>query len=429
MRSSMWKKSTALLALSALLSACSGGNGGGEAAGGSTDAGSTAAKKVKLSLLSWNNEQEMAPVLEGFKKKYPNVTIDFQHAPPVKDYIAKLQTMLLSGSATDIFIIAAENRNEIIDGGYAIDLTDQPFMDKMLDSNKPMLSKNGRTYAFTQTGWAGGIFYNKELFQKAGIDKPPATWDEFIAACLKLKNAGIVPLYDNLQDVTMIHNGLYANMTLAKDPDIDKKIFEGTKTFQDGWLEPFNVWKKGLIDNKIITPDMIGLTADQIVNEFAIGSVAMFQGGPWSIATIEQANPNLKYDMMPIPGVNPGDNYYSGAPGVGFAVNSKTKYKEEALAFVEYLSTPEGLQLFEKGTRAFITAKGYESKVHPVMEGAYKDGLLKGKFYLPMVAWPRHQEALRNQFTIAVQDMVVGKMTPEQVAKSLDSKLQEMEKK
>ncbi|AFC28626.1 family 1 extracellular solute-binding protein [Paenibacillus mucilaginosus 3016] len=312
MRSSMWKKSTALLALSALLSACSGGNGGGEAAGGSTDAGSTAAKKVKLSLLSWNNEQEMAPVLEGFKKKYPNVTIDFQHAPPVKDYIAKLQTMLLSGSATDIFIIAAENRNEIIDGGYAIDLTDQPFMDKMLDSNKPMLSKNGRTYAFTQTGWAGGIFYNKELFQKAGIEKPPATWDEFIAVCLKLKSAGIVPLYDNLQDVTMIHNGLYANMTLAKDPDFDKKIFEGTKTFQDGWLEPFNVWKKGLIDNKIITPDMIGLTADQIVNEFAIGSVAMFQGGPWSIATIEQANPNLKYDMMPIPGVNPGTTITRG---------------------------------------------------------------------------------------------------------------------
>ena len=423
-----------ILCLSVMLTAC-GGNNGNTANAGNTntagDAGSTgnSGKKVKLSILSWNNEKEMAPLLEGFQSKYPNISFDFQHAPPVKDYISKLQTMLLSDSATDIFIIAAENRNEIIDGGYAIDLTNEPFMDVMLEGNKPMLSKNGKTYAFTQTGWVGGIWYNKDLFAKAGITTFPETWDEFIAACLTLKKAGIIPYYDNVGDVTMIHDGLFANTTLAKDADIDAKIFEGKATFEQAWTETFKLWKTGLIDNKILTPDMIGLTADQIVNEFAVGNVAMITGGPWNINTFKEANPDLKYEMAPIPGPNPGGNYYAGAPGVGLAINSKTKYKEEALTFLSYLASPEGLKKFEEGSGAFITAKGYESTVSPEIEKAYKEGLLQGKFYLPMVSWPRHQEALRNQFMISAQDLIVGKGTPEGIAQALDKKLAEMDNK
>ncbi|MBW7455089.1 ABC transporter substrate-binding protein [Paenibacillus sepulcri] len=408
-----------------LLSAC--GSAGGNEQGAESSNGQTA-EKVKLSLLSWNNETEMKPVLDGFKKKYPHISIDFQFAPPVKDYIAKLQTMLLSESATDIFMIAAENRNEIIDGGHALDLTDFPFMETMLDSNKPMLSKNGKTYAYTQNGWVGGWCYNKDLFTKAGIEKLPENWDEFVALCLKLKEAGITPIYDNMQDLTQIHSALYGNMTLAADANFDDKIFTGEKTFAEGWTEVFKLWKKDLIDTQILTPDMIGLTGDQIESEFTLGNVAMFFGGPWSIAKLE-ATEGLNFSMMPIPGPKQGANYYVGAPGVGFAVNTASKHQEEALQFIEYLSTQEGLQLFYDGTGALITVKDFEAKVHPALQTAFEEGLMKGNVYLPMVTWPRHQEALRNQFVISTQDMAVGKITPEQAAEAIDKKFEEMENK
>jgi len=431
MKKLLWLSTAILLSLSLILAAC--GNGKNSESSGSTNAGdskASPAKNVKLSILSWNNEKEMTPVLEAFGKKYPNITFDFQNAPPVKDYIAKLQTMLLSDSATDIFIIAAENRNEIIDGGYALDITDQPFMSAMVDGNKPMLSKNGKTYAFTQTGWAGGLFYNKELFEKAGIANIPNTWDEFIQDCLKLKEAGIIPLYDNMQDLTTIHSTLFGNLQLSKDKDIDAKIFAGETNFSNTWTEVFKIWKKDLIDNKILTPDMIGLTGDQIVNEFALGNVAMFPGGPWNIGTLEETNPDLKFDMMPVPGPDPaGGNYFAGAPGVGFAINSKTKYKDEALLFLQFLASEEGLKAFEKGTGALITANGYEGTIHPAMMNAYKNGLMAGKIYLPMVSWPRHQEALRSQFVVSMQDLAVGKVTPEQVTEALDKKFKEMENK
>lgn len=427
----MKKKSMLLLitvlCLSVMLAACSQSNNGGKKNEAST--GGDAPKSVKLSILAWNNEKEMKPVIDGFKEKYPHISFDFQFAPPVTDYIAKLQTMLLSDTAPDIFIIAAENRNEIIDGGYALDLTDEPFMSVMLDSNKPMVSKAGRTYAFSQTGWAGGLFYNKQLFQKAGINTLPETWDEFVQACLKLKEAGILPLYDRMHDITIIHSAMFGSNVLTKDPSFDEKLFNGEATFAEGWTEVLTMWKEGLIDNKILTPDMIGMTSDQVMNEFALGNVAMFPGGPWNISTIEATNPDIEFEIMAIPGKEPGNKYFNGAPGVGFAVNNKTKNKEEALLFLDYLSTQEGLKQFEEGTGGIITAHGYETKVHLAYEPAYKDGLMAGRIYLPMVSWGRHQEALRNQFLVGLQDIAVNKITPEQATAALDKKLREMDNK
>ncbi len=190
MRRKSWLMLILALAIAYRTSACAGNRQYGEFWQGQRRRGRSEQENVRLSILAWNNESEMKPVLEGFTKKYPHITFDFQHAPPVKDYIAKLQTMLLSESATDIFMIAAENRNEIIDGGHAIDLTDYPFMEVMVESNKPMLSKDGRTYAFTQNGWVGGWFYNKALFEQAGITELPKTWDEFVAACLQTERSG-----------------------------------------------------------------------------------------------------------------------------------------------------------------------------------------------------------------------------------------------
>lgn len=415
-----------MLAVTLIASACgSNGNSGGQSGNGNNEG----TEKVKLSLLSWNNETEMKPVIDGFTAKYPNITIDFQTAPPVKDYISKLQTMLLSNSATDIFIMAAENRNELIDGGYALDLTDQPFMSKMTDASKSMFIRDGRTYAFSQAGWVGGIFYNKDLLAKVGVTEEPTTWQQFVDLTIKLKEAGIVPIYDNTGDISVIQSALVASITLSEDPEYDNKLFNGEATFADGWTEPLKAWKEGMVDNGIITANMIGLTTDQIVNEFAIGNVAMIQGGPWNIPAIEQANPDLNFSMMAVPGLEEGKEYYTGAPNVGFAINSKSKNQDAALKFLEYLATPEGLEKFEQGTGQIITLPGYESKVHPALEKAYKEGLLAGKIYLPSVSWQRHQEALRNQMVVSIQDLLVGKGSIDDVTSTLDQKLKEMESK
>ena len=54
--------------------------------------------------------------------------------------------------------------------------------------------RDGKKYASSMESEMIGYFYNKELFEQAGIDGPAATWDEFFEDLDKLKEAGITPL-------------------------------------------------------------------------------------------------------------------------------------------------------------------------------------------------------------------------------------------
>lgn len=382
-------------------------------------------KKVTLSILSWENENSMKPVIDGFTKKYPNITMDFQYAPPVKDYVEKLKTSLLTDSATDLFVMALENR-DLIDGGYVMDLTNQPFMKGIAEGNKRTYSKDGKVYALSQSSWVGGIFYNKKLFAKAGITEEPKTWQEFIALNKKLKDAGIKPIMDNLQDaaVNMI-SGLFGAETYSKNNAFDSEVLAGKRTYAEGWKQPFNMFYNDMVKNDFITKDMLGLTTDQITSEFANERVAMVLGGPWSIQNYLKQNRALDFKMMPVPGSDANNGWYFGAPGIAYAVNSKTKNQDAALKFLDYLASPEGLEAYNKGTGQIITAAGYETKVHASLTDAYK-GLLAGKQYLPMVEWRVQTEALRSQYLVSQQNMLLGKISPDEAAASLDKKYKEM---
>ena len=51
-----------------------------------------------------------------------------------------------------------------------------------------------RSYSVQQSVLPGGIWYSKDLFEKAGITETPKTWDEFKTVVQKLKDAGITPI-------------------------------------------------------------------------------------------------------------------------------------------------------------------------------------------------------------------------------------------
>ena len=158
--------------------------GGQSSAGSQEDTGT-------LTFFSWDSEQTMAPIIEEFEKQNPGITVEFSSAPPVAEYISTLQARILSGTAADVFAIAAENKTNLIDNGAVVDLTDEPFMAKLTQFNKDTYGKDGRSYGASISSWGGGIVYNKELLAKAGVQEFPQSWDEFLALCSKLKDQGV----------------------------------------------------------------------------------------------------------------------------------------------------------------------------------------------------------------------------------------------
>lgn len=161
------------------------------ACGSDADAG-----KIRLSYLSWDNEQTSKPYIDEFEKENPDIKIDFSSAPPTSEYISTLQTRLVGNQAPDVFIITSENRDDLIDNGYAKDLTDESFMKNISQANKDFVGRDGKTYGMSITSWVSGIAYNKDLLKQVGYDEPPANWDDFLKLCKKLKNAGIEPFLE-----------------------------------------------------------------------------------------------------------------------------------------------------------------------------------------------------------------------------------------
>lgn len=378
-----------------------------------------------LTILSWYNETNAAPVLEGFKAKYPNVTVDFQYSPPVQDYVEKLSTLLYSGAGPDIFYMALENREDLIKGGYCLDLSEETYMTDgtVPDSVKTTYGKDGHAYSLAVDCWAGGIFYNQDLFAQAGIEGEPKTWDELLEDCQKLQDAGITPIMDNCQDAAVNFTApLYGSEVVAGNPDVVQEIYDGTTTFKDTWTEPITMWKQ-LVDNGYLSPDMLGSTSDEIVTAFATGQVAMIISGSWNIGTIESINPELNYKCIGVPGTT--EPYYCGAVNVGLCINSASENTELAKAFLEYAVSPEGLEAQFAGYGGFTIANGYTPEMPAAITDAV-EGVKSGKYYIPMADWLSYTESLRLTYIQSLQDCMAGTITPEEAATRLDEKLAEV---
>lgn len=378
-----------------------------------------------LSILSWYDETKAAPVLEAFKAKYPNIKVDFQYSPPVQDYVEKLSTLLYSGSGPDVFYMALENREDLIKGNYCLDLSEESYMTDgtVPDSVKTTYGKDGKAYALAVDCWAGGIFYNKDLFEQAGIDGEPATWDELLEDCQKLQDAGITPIMDNCQDAAASFTAaLYGSEAVAKNPTVVQDIYDGKTTFKDTWTEPVTMWKQ-LIDKGYLSSDMLGATSDEIVTAFATGQVAMMITGSWNLNTIDSINPDLNYECMAVPGTSEG--YYCGCLNVGASINSASKNLELAKAFLEFSVSPEGLEAQYKGYGGFTVAEGYTPDLPKEIADAV-EGVKEGKYYIPMADWQSYTESLRLTYIQGLQDCMAGTITPEEVAARMDEKLAEV---
>lgn len=157
----------------------------------------------KVEITMWHNSTTgdgkayWESAAKAFEKENPNVTIKIE-AIQNEDMDGKLQTALQDpNSAPDIFMArGGQKLRDVVEAGQAMDLTD-----KISDTVKNQMATaeatgtiDGKIYSVQQSVLPGGIWYSKDLFEKAGITETPKTWDEFKTVVQKLKDAGITPI-------------------------------------------------------------------------------------------------------------------------------------------------------------------------------------------------------------------------------------------
>ncbi len=377
-----------------------------------------------LTFLSWQNETVMQPILDGFNELYPDVKVDLIYAPPTQDYIEKFQIMYSTGDLPDVFVTAAENKSDVLDNDIALDISYLPAFDRLSQKNKDTYSKDGKIYAFAPDAWIAGIFYNKRILEENGISVP-TNREEYLASMETLKANGVQPwafcegnLYDPIQ-------GYVATETIEKNSEYDAMVNAGELTYKDGWETPVELWKTDYLDKGYINEDALGLTADQTLEMFAFEECAYIVGATWSVATIDELNPDLEYGMLPWFGTEDGNAWMTGATGVGWSINADAKNMPAAKAFVEYLSSDEALSIFQEQTGGLLAMEGIDFEIHPTIQEGYSY-LLDGKFYLPAVEW-KYSDALGNELLVGTQEILAGNMEPEQLVENMDNKRIELD--
>ena len=168
------------------------------------------AEKVVLTMGSWRADDVDAwTKLLAEYEKVSGVLIQFKPTNP-PDYNASLRLQLDNGTGPDLmFARSYATGAELFDKGFFADLTNlSGLQDNFSESSKDAWrNKDGKSFGVPVAAVAQTIFYNKDIFAKEGI-AIPATWEDLLAACRKLQNAGYAPFANGLADEWDITNAL-----------------------------------------------------------------------------------------------------------------------------------------------------------------------------------------------------------------------------
>ncbi len=252
------------------------------------------------------------------------------------------------------------------------------------------LGKPVKVLPLTMQGF--GIYYNKAYFKKAGLDpqKPPKTAAEFLAACEKLKAAGIVPITTG-QTYT-IDFFLRCAVANIYGPDV-AGLVDKSRKFDDPAFKDTIVFVKTLVDKGYIEP--AGLSRPYFmdgIDKFAAGGGGIFVGllsdvGNWKVFSDKLGADNVGYfPAVNLPGYKFKDQQVAQGAGIGYGVMKWSKNKKVAAAYVKFVSTGQGARTYASATGALSpnTAASGGASDYPVLKAI--QGYLKNsqKDYIPL---------------------------------------------
>ncbi|MFD5462336.1 extracellular solute-binding protein [Kitasatospora sp. NPDC127059] len=287
-------------ALGALaLTSCGSGGGGG----GGTDADG----KVTLKLVaadygdkeSNSSKNYWNKVAADFTTANPGIKVDVQ-VVNWNDIDKQVKTMIQSGNVPDVLQTGGYADKVADDLLYkAEDVLSPATRADLIDSFATAGQVKGVQYGIPFVSSARALFYNKTVFQQAGITQPPTSWEELRkdAELLKAKAPGVTPYAlplgpEEAQGESMIWELGAGGGPTGKDGGYTLNSQANIDTFR--WLRT-NLVDPGLTYANPATTDRKTAFAD-----FAAGKAAMLNGHP-SLIQMAQAG-KVDYGVAPIPG-------------------------------------------------------------------------------------------------------------------------------
>ncbi|MEV5603519.1 sugar ABC transporter substrate-binding protein [Streptomyces sp. NPDC052299] len=370
------------------------GCGGGTSSGGSNDSPKT--------LTYWASNQ--GPSIEADKKILTPELKKFEEQTGIKvklevvpwaDLLNRILAATTSGQGPDVLNIGNTWSASLQATGALLPWNKENFdaiggRDRFVDSAVASAGAEGKDPAAVPLySLAYALYYNKKSFADAGIEKPPATWDELVADAKKLTKDGKWGLG---AEGSNLSNNIHQTFVLGRQHGADFFDAEGKPTFtSDGAVAAVKQYIDFMAKDKIIAPGNAEYAQNQSLTDFAKGKTAMVL---WQAAASTFASQGMKpedWGAAPVPVASgtpgQGKNTNSMVAGINMAVFKNTKNLDGAKKFVKFMTSDDEQKLLNKTYGSIPpvkTAQADEAFSAPDL-AVLRDTLAKSAAPLPQV--------------------------------------------
>ena len=348
-------------------------------------------------------------IIPAFQKLHPNVTIDAQ-AIPYDELRKKLLAAIAGGETPDLLRADIIWVPEFAEQGALAKLDEllpdfATYKDRFYPGPLATNFYKGNYYGLPLDTNTRVIFYDNEVLQAAGIADAPKTFDEFKAACDKVKALKKADTFCYAEGGTGAWNVLpwiWSAGGAITDPTYTKAtgFLNGKGTvaavtmlrdmLKDGSLSP-SILGGGLQTSEAIGKNQVGMIVD----------------GPWMPPIFKEQFPDLKYSLAPFPAGDGGSSSVVG--GEDIVIFDKSQNKEAAAAFLRFvLEEPQQVAMGKTGQMPVLKSLT-GNKDLPEYFAVFQKQLETANPRTPSPAWPKIDEAIGN----AVQQVLRGEKEPQ----------------
>lgn len=287
------------------------------------------------------------------------------------DAMTVLKTRFIREDNPDIIGIGGEfNYSNFVDAEMLMDISDfdglatikQKYLD--INENLKFVPTDG-TYGVPYMANAAGILYNRDLFEEHGW-KIPGTWDELLALCEEIQEAGILPFYMGYKDTWTCLSPWNSIASSLTEATVCKDVNKGETTFTEEYRTVAEQMKTLL---QYGPKDFVAYSYNDACTAFARGESAMFMIGSYAVPQIQSVNPDMNIDSFVYPAANRAeDNVLTSGVDLQFCVMKDCPDKDAAYEVLRFLLEDENVQAYMDNQNAIPCKEGNFS-LAPMLDG------------------------------------------------------------
>jgi multiple sugar transport system substrate-binding protein len=307
-------------------------------------------ENVTITFASWVSDQGiMAHFVEEFQSLHPTIKVNLQGVP-AEQFNDKLATQIAGGNPPDSVYMDSSSVASFAARGALVNL--DPYVAKSAavdraDYVEAFVTNSiweEKLFALPFDGESTALIYRTDRFEEAGIAGPPTTWEEFQAAAEAMTNVdeqkyGFIIFAP--EAAYYFYPWLWQNGGDVFNEDGTEVIFnnDAGKEAAEFYVNLANY----------SPPDYYNSNSYDGRVAFATGQVGMYVAGAWFVATLADQYPDIdgKWSTAPLP---QRKRCATTIAGDALAIPSLSKNQDAAWKWIEYLSAPQNMALWNAGT-------------------------------------------------------------------------------